>query len=251
MTELSAFGYRGGDNPIHNLDPRFKLLCVVLVGLAAFRATPPVLAGLTLLLAAAAGQARLRVGRALYELRYMAVLLVMVFAARAVSTPGEPMVRIGHVALTRAGIFQGGVVCWRLAVVALAGLLLTATTSGAGIRAGIAALLRPVPGVPHQRVATALGLFMRFLPMILTLAAETGDAQKARGVENRKNPLYRLPRFALPLMRRSLQRADRLALAMAARGYCEDRTEPVLTAGASDWLALAVCTLALAAAWAT
>lgn len=249
MTEISAFGYRSGDNPIHNLDPRFKLLCVALVGLATLRGEPPVLAGLTLLLSVAAGQARLSVGSAMYELRYMALLLLMVFAARAVSTAGEAVVRIGPMALTREGMFQGGVVCWRLAVVALAGLLLTATTPGSGIRAGIAALLRPVPGIPHQRVATALGLFMRFLPMILTLAAETADAQKARGVENRKNPLYRMPRFALPLMRRSLQRADRLALAMAARGYCEERTEPVLAAGPSDWLALAVCLLFLAAAF--
>jgi len=64
-------------------------------------------------------------------------------------------------------------------------------------------------------------------------------AQRARAVENRKNPIYRLTKFVIPFIRRTFESADRLALAMEARGYTENRTQPQFSIRIRDWIALA------------
>ena len=100
--------------------------------------------------------------------------------------------------------------------------------------------LKPVPLIPEKKVAVMMGLILRFVPVILDQARETANAQKARAVENRKNPVFRLIKFGLPLIRRTFERADDLILAMEARAYTEHRTDPQLVAGKRDWIALMV-----------
>ena len=121
------------------------------------------------------------------------------------------------------GCTTGLLVSWRLLLIILAGVFLSTTTRAAEVKAGVQWLLDPVPLVPAGRVATMMGLILRFMPLVLEQARETAAAQRARGVENRKNPVYRLRVYAVPLLRRSFERADRLALAMEARCYSEQR----------------------------
>jgi energy-coupling factor transporter transmembrane protein EcfT len=85
-----------------------------------------------------------------------------------------------------------------------------------------------------------MGLVARFVPVILNQAKETVEAQRARCVENRRNPLDRLIRIGIPLIRRTFAQADKMAVAMEARCYVENRTDPELAAKRIDWLALAV-----------
>jgi biotin transport system permease protein len=241
MAELSAFGFRPGDSLLHRIDPRFKLGSLMLLSLAALHGQVVPLSLITVPLLWLGCRSRLPLKGAAAELRYFSILLLAVFAARALWTPGTPLVGVWGVAVTRQGVADGILVCWRLAVVILAGLLLTSTTRHGDLRAGIQMLLQPLPRIPHQRIATTMGLILRFIPMIFHQAAETAMAQKSRGVENRRNPIYRLTCFVLPLLRGTVGRADDLALAMAARGYTEDRTGPELVVRPRDWLALWVC----------
>jgi energy-coupling factor transporter transmembrane protein EcfT len=103
--------------------------------------------------------------------------------------------------------------------------------------------LKPFAFIPGKRIATMMGLTTRFIPVILNQANETAAAQRARCVENRKNPVYRLIRLGIPLIRRTFERADRLAIAMEARCYSENRTDPELCAARTDWIALVVMML--------
>ncbi len=84
-----------------------------------------------------------------------------------------------------------------------------------------------------------LGLVVRFMPVILEQAATTSDAQRARAGENRRNPIRRLTAFGIPLMRRTFETADNLAVAMEARCYSETRTDPRLATGRRDWVVFA------------
>jgi energy-coupling factor transporter transmembrane protein EcfT len=52
--------------------------------------------------------------------------------------------------------------------------------------------------------------------------------------------MYRLRKLLIPLMRRIFARADNLAVAMEARCYSENRTDPELKSGPADWVALGV-----------
>ncbi|OEU72588.1 MAG: hypothetical protein BA864_00865 [Desulfuromonadales bacterium C00003093] len=123
-------------------------------------------------------------------------------------------------------------------LIVLAGLLFVSTTRPSEIRAAVEWFLSPFPFIPGKRVATMMSLIIRFIPVILEQAKETSDAQRARGVENRKNPVYRLMKLAVPLVRRTFESADKLAVAMEARCYTEKRVNIELYATRNDWIAL-------------
>jgi energy-coupling factor transporter transmembrane protein EcfT len=170
------------------------------------------------------------------ELRWVFFLLALVFIARVFSTDGAPLAGLGPVAVTREGLREGTLVCLRLVLVFIVGAAFIATTRSSEIKAGVQWFLKPVPWVPAERVATMLSLVARFMPVILEQAAKTSDAQRARASENRRNPIRRLTAFGIPLMRRTFETADNLAVAMEARCYSETRTDPDVTTGRKDWL---------------
>jgi len=240
MAELTAFSFRAGKSLLYCLDPRFKLLFLILISLTSLKAGSWGMlflsGGLLWLLPAA----RLSLFPVLRELRYFLLLLLVVFAARALAIPGDAVLTAKFMTLTRQGLFDGALVCWRLLLVVLLGLVLTATTRAAEMRAAVEWILKPIPLLPAKRIGTMMGLIMRFIPVILNQAKETAEAQRSRGVENRKNPVYRLTKLGIPLIRRTFENADRLIVAMESRCYCENRTGPELMSTRRDWAALLV-----------
>lgn len=238
MAELTAFGFRPGRSILHGIDVRFKLLFLVLISLASLKAQVPSLSILTLVLAVVLLRSGLGFRSSLKEFRYVILLLALIFVARAFSTPGSAVIEFKWIAFTREGLYDGAVVCWRLMVVIMTGLTFVLTTRPSEMKAGVEWLLNPFPLIPAKRIATMMSLIVRFIPVIFEQARETSDAQRARGVENRKNPVYRLKMFGIPLMRRTFEKADKLAVAMEARCYSENRTDPELSSGIRDWIAL-------------
>lgn len=238
MTELTAFGYRSGTSVLHGLDVRFKLVFLVLISLASLKAHALELAVLTCTLFVLIINAGVTAKSIVDLLRYVFFLLMLVFIARALSTPGSPLFTFKAISVTREGIYVGAIICWRLVLVIMIGLSMVATTRSSEIRAAVEWFLRPFPFIPEKRVSIMMGLIMRFIPVIFDQAKVTVDAQRARGIENRKNPMYRLKKLALPLMRRTFERADKLANAMEARCYTENRTDPELLSRRRDWIAL-------------
>jgi len=240
MAELTPFSYRSGRSILHAMDARFKLLFLILISLASLKAGAwglPVLSGGLLVMLSVA---RLSSVAILKELRYFLFLLVVVFTARALTTPGEVVFTLKLMTLTREGLADGILVCWRLLLIVLLGFVLAATTRASEIRAAVEWVLKPIPAVPAKRIGTMMGLILRFIPVIFNQARETAEAQRARGIENRKNPLYRLAKLGIALIRRTFENADRLIVAMESRCYSENRTGPVLIAAKRDWIALLV-----------
>lgn len=248
MAELT-YGYRPGRSALHRLDARLKLLLALLASAAVLHASVPGVIWAAVVLAGGAVVARLRVDPASGEMRWLGIFLAFVFAARAVSAEGEPVFTTPFATVTADGLRDGVTVCLRLALAYLIGALLMATTRSAEIRTAVRWFLKPVPLVPAERVATMLGLMVRFVPMVMEASARTGEAQRARAVENRGNPVLRLGWMTLPLMRRVIVISDRLTLAMEARCYSEERTWPALAAGRRDWLVFAAACAALAPAF--
>jgi energy-coupling factor transporter transmembrane protein EcfT len=238
MAELTIFGFRQGASFLHQLDVRFKLIFLVLISLASLKAQVPGLSLLTLILVVALINVRVSLGSILKDLRYASVLLIFIFAARALSTSGSALVEFKIISITREGLYEGALVCWRLVIVIITGMAFVLTTRPSEIKAAVEWILRPFPFVPAKRIATMMSLIVRFMPVIFQQAKETLDAQRARGVENRKNPVYRLVKLGIPILRRTFERADKLALAMEARCYSENRTDPRLSSGIKDWIAL-------------
>ncbi len=101
-----------------------------------------------------------------------------------------------------------------LAVLVLLAALVTLTTRTTALVDAVVTACRPlrVLRVDAERVGLMIALGIRCVPVVVGLAQDVRDAQRARG-------LSASPRaFAVPLIVRSLRHADALGEAMVARG---------------------------------
>jgi energy-coupling factor transporter transmembrane protein EcfT len=240
VAELTVFSFQPGTSLVHKLDARFKILFLILISLTSLSGGFAGLGIITCLLTTLTFHSRLPLKSGLKELRFFLFLLLLVLFARTLTTPGAALIEINSYAVTRPGLISGALICWRLAIVALMGFLFVFTTPPSEIKAAVQWFFKPFGFIPGRRIATMMGLIARFVPVILNQAKETVDAQRARCVENRRNPLSRLIRLGIPLIRRTFAQADEMAVAMEARCYVENRTDPELSAKRIDWLALGV-----------
>ena len=247
MAESLALHFQPGKSVLHQFDPRLKTLSLLIVSPSIMIARPAGLMILSLALMATMSRTGLNWRSVVRELRYFGFLLLAVFLSRAVFTPGSVMIGAGPIHLTDSGLFSGFLICWRLVLAAVAGLIFAATTRPKEIRATVQWLLAPIPGIPAKRLGVMIGLIVRFIPLVLDQARETMAVQKARCVECRKNPYYRLTRFALPVLRKTIKLADRLVMAMTARCYNETGTPLAMRTRPTDWLTfgvvLGLCTI--------
>jgi len=267
MAELTSFGYSAGDSLLHRIDTRFKIISIILLSLVNLNVNFGGLGLLTVILLGVIIYARLPLVSGFKELRYFLILLILIFITRVFSTDGIEVVNLKYFTISRQGITNGIRVCWRLALIVILGFAFISTTPPSAIKAAVQWFLKPVPFIPEKKVAVMMGLILRFIPVILDQARETAEAQKARAVENRKNPVYpvildqaretaeaqkaravenrknpvyRLTKFGFPLIRRTFERADDLVVAMEARAFSEHRTDPELNADQRDWICLLV-----------
>jgi len=242
VAELTAFGYFSGNSLLHSLDSRFKLLFIAVLSLVSLNLNFAALGIISILLLGFIIYSRLPLYAMFKELRFFFILLAFVFVARALSTGGDPVIEVKFFSVSGEGLSDGLLVCWRLALVVLLAFTMVTTTRPSDIKAAVQWYLKPVPFIPEKKVAIMMGLILRFVPVIFDQAAETAEAQRARCVQNRKNPVYRLVKLGFPLLRRTFERADDLVAAMEARGFTENRTDPQLVAHRRDWIALFVIT---------
>lgn len=237
MAELTFVRYYPGRSIIHKLDVRVKLGALLLFTIATARADFGELALLGIIIITGLVLVRPTVARRPVALFWWVGFLALVFCARALTTDGTPLFSISIFTVTREGVLNGLLFAARLAVIGLLGVLMVISTRSIEIKAGIQWLLGPVPKLPSARVATMLGLILRFIPMIFEQAGRTSAAIKARGIERRLNPIYRIRHFALPFVRRLFEDTDNLILAMQARSYQDRRTDPHLAFQTIDWVA--------------
>jgi energy-coupling factor transporter transmembrane protein EcfT len=164
--------------------------------------------------------------RLVTQLKAFLLFLILIFFFRWAGTPGDPMVTLYGFSLTHQGFTSGSLVSLRFLVIMLLGLMLTATTRSMEIKAAIQWFFKPIPFIPEKRVAVMAGLAIKFMPLILDNAREVTYAVNARCGNLRKNPVRRLVNLSWPLLKKTFQSADDLSLAMQARCYNENRTEP-------------------------
>jgi len=243
MAELTSFSYRPGISLIHKIDARFKLLFIVIIGLSSLKSSLPGV----LLLSVFVVYGLVRIGISLWQvvrdLYIFIFFLAFVFAIRAFSADGAVFITIFGMGLTYDGLIEGSLVCLRIILMILLGLLFTSTTRIAEVKAAIDWIFKPLPFISGSRVSTMTGLMMRFIPVILEQARETASAQKARSIENRKNPVYRMVKFSVPLIERIFYNAGRISMAMEARCYSDIRTGQKLSSKMGDWITLLVIVL--------
>lgn len=245
-------GYQPGTSLLHELDARVKLLALAAISISSLSAGGVLLVLACMVTAAGIHLARCPLLACIVAMKWYMVLLFCVIVARTLTTAGDPLFPAGvsfatslieTLPMSWQGLMAGVLLALRLLLVALLGLLLTLTTRPSHLRAAVEWFLAPVPLIPHRQVATMVGLLVRFIPVILNQAAEVGEALRSRSVDNRANPWRRMTALAMPLLRRTFVTADRLAMAMEARCYGNERTAHSFRLTHRDWWAMGVALL--------
>jgi len=218
--------YFPGDSLLHRLDPRTKVVAVLSAAVSVLAAADwqglglaalPVLASLFL--------TRLPVRVFLHGLRGFWVLLAITFLVQLFTIPGEMLLELGPLGISRDGLEAATLIFLRLSLLILAASLLTLTTSPISLTAGLESMLSPFRriGVPAHELAMMMTIALRFIPTLLQEAQILLKAQRSRGAHfSAGNPARwaksLLPLF-VPLFAGALRRAEDLATAMEARCY--------------------------------
>jgi biotin transport system permease protein len=192
--------YRDGDTPLHRLPAWLKLAVLVAAGVVLFAVHDP----RWLLAACGAGAALLVLARAGFGFVWRhARGLLLILAVLAAFT-----------AYFNGWLHAVEVVARVIALAALA-LAVTVSTRSSDLVAVCERALRPLEALrllDAGRVALALALALRFVPELWRNYQEIREAQAARGLA--ANPLA----LAVPLIVRTLARAEEVADAIDARG---------------------------------
>lgn len=234
-----------GDTMPHRMDPRVKLVVLLVSTLASFCAPAPwgmlvVCAGL----AAALVASRTSPATVLLGLRPAAVVLAISVLSNAIVLVGQPGVSLD-------GLTRSAVVVARIALVVGFALVFSSTTAPPAIADGIAALMAPLrrAGVPVGALAMSASVALRFIPLTVEEADRIRCAQRARGARlDEGGPVRRLGGWAqvlVPLIVGLFRRADELAQAMTDRCYTGERTDMMGGLSPRDVIVLLGC-----AAWA-
>lgn len=238
MADMNIFSFRSGNTALHCLDVRYKAVLVCMVSLALLKSGFAGCFVCFLVLSWLVFATGISFMHLLGQLKWFIVLLAVMFAVRSLTVPGTPVFGFWDIVVTREGMTRGALVAMRFFLVMMTGLLFSATTRPADLKSAAQWFLKPVPFVPEKRVAIMISLFLRFLPLILTQGRQVSDAVNARCGNLNKNPVRRIRYLVLPLLKKTFQAADSLCLAMDARCYSEDRTDPVFKTGGKEMVFL-------------
>jgi cobalt/nickel transport system permease protein len=215
--ELHRVGVAGNPaSPIHRLDPRAKIVGlagITLVGVSTPLDAWPAFAACALALAAIAAIAR--VGPDVIWSRARVILPLVLFVAVFVPfVRGGPQVAVGPLSLSEAGLATFALVTAKATIGTVSAVLLGATTGFPDVLHGLERMRAP-------RLLTVIAAFMyRYLFVIADEARRMRAGLAARGYRPRHAiQAAALGRVVTALFLRTYDRAERVYLAMLARGY--------------------------------
>jgi energy-coupling factor transport system permease protein len=233
---VSIGQYRSGSSYIHRLTPATKYLWLLALMVAGIASSTYAGAILPLAVALAVGAAAgIRPGFLLRGIKPLIPLLAVTAVLQALfSWPGDSsaiLVSLGPLAFTadKARIVLMMFVR-TLSLMTLIGLFTSVTSEAESVH-GIEDIFAPLDRLsraaarPAHRLALAVGIALRSVPIIVGELESIAKAQASRGADlgsGRGGPIAKarayLPLF-VPVTVRALERAELLAEAMEARGY--------------------------------
>ncbi len=259
LKDLIIGQYWPGNSFVHRLDPRIKIVAVLILVITLLLTDRwPGNALLAIFALMVISLARIP-GRSLYRgLRPLRWFILLTFFLHLFFTPGVALALPGPLKMiTREGLDNGLLMGFRFLLLIVITALLTLTTSPIKFTVGLERLLRPLRrvGLPVSEMALMMSIALRFIPTMTEEADQIMKAQEARGAVFKsgelKNRLRALLALVIPLLIGSFQRAEELAVAMEARGFhgVEGRSSmQELRAGPLEHLAWIVALMVGAAA---
>lgn len=256
MNNIALGRYLPLNSPIHKLDPRAKIGCLILMMIAIF--LPAGWVGYALIAASVlflTTLSKLKLNflwRSMKPMLFMLsfLLIINLFMLRS----GYVLFTIGSFEIYSDAVFNTLYIMVRLMLMIMLTTVLTATTKPLDLTLGIEDLLTPlkVLHVPAHEIAMMISIALRFIPTLIEETQRIMKAQASRGVDmeegSLKEKVMAILSLIVPLFVSAFQHADDLANAMEARGYVPDHTRTrykQLKMQTSDYILMGVTILIL------
>ena len=257
LKDVTLGQYFPGDTVVHRLDPRTKLILVIVYIVALFCAKSYVsyaVVAAFLILCMCLSRIRLRV--IVKGLKPLLLIIVLTGLLNMFYTPGRELVHFWIFTITWEGLRNAVFMISRIVMLIFGTFLLTYTTSPITLTDAMELLMSPLKRikVPVHELSMMMCIALRFIPTLISETDKIISAQKARGADFESGNLIRRAKalipILVPLFISAFRRADELAVAMESRCYHggkgRTRMKQLRMAG-RDYLALAFGILLLAA----
>ena len=224
LKDVTLGQYFPGDTVVHRLDPRTKLILVVLYIIALFNTSGWVSNGLILVLTLVCMRvANIRLKNIFKGLKPMLFIIVLTALLNLFYTRGTP-IREGWI-ITWEGLDRAVKMILRITLLITGTFLLTYTTSPMALTDGLEHLLNPLKKlkVPVHALTLMMSMALRFIPTLIEETDKIMSAQRARGADFETGNLIQRAKALLPILVplfvSAFRRADELAVAMESRCY--------------------------------
>jgi energy-coupling factor transport system permease protein len=228
LKDITLGQYFPGNTVIHRLDPRTKLIMVVVYIVALFMANYGIVS-YAVIAAFLLGSIRLST----IELKTITkglkpVLFIMIFTAllNMLYTGGSHvLVSFWVFTITLEGVRNAIFIVLRIMMLIIGTFLLTYTTSPISLTDGLESLMNPLKKikVPVHELAMIMSIALRFIPTLIEETDKIISAQKARGADFETGSILQRAKalipILVPLFISAFRRADELAVAMECRCY--------------------------------
>jgi len=227
LSKMLLGRYIPGNSMIHRIDPRAKIIAVLLFMIIVFFANH--WTGYLLLILFVLSLTKLAGLSLIFlfnGLKLILLLIIFTFMMHLFFTKGGTvLIDAGWFTIESEGIVHGIYITIRLAMLILITTLLTLTTSPLSLTDAIERICRPlkVLRVPVHEIAMMMSISLRFIPTLMDETEKIIKAQSARGstfmTGSLKSRLNALTPIFIPLFISAFKRAEEMAVAMEVRGY--------------------------------
>ncbi|MBE6981154.1 MAG: energy-coupling factor transporter transmembrane protein EcfT [Ruminococcaceae bacterium] len=230
LKDITLGQFFPGKSFIHRLDPRTKLLFLVVYIVVLFTADNWISYGVVfafLLLSIAISRIPLKaIVRGMKPLLF---ILIFTGILNLFFTDGEHvLVKWWIITITQEGVVRAIFMVSRILMLITGTFLLTYTTSPIALTDGLESLLGPLKKIklPVHELSMMMCIALRFIPTLIEETDKIMSAQKARGADFESGNLFQrvkaLIPILVPLFISAFRRADELATAMECRCYHGD-----------------------------
>ena len=226
LKDVTLGQYFPGETSVHKLDPRTKLVLVIVYIVALFLAKGAASYALVAAcLLAVIGISKIHLKVIVKSLKPLLLIIVLTALLNLFYGSGEPLVQFWIFKITKEGIENAVFMVLRIALLVAGTFMLTYTTSPIALTDGLESLLGPLKklGAPVHELAMMMCIALRFIPTLIEETDKIMSAQKARGADFESGNLLSRAKalipILVPLFISAFRRADELATAMECRCY--------------------------------
>ena len=227
LKDITLGQYFPGHSFVHRLDPRTKLIMLVVYIVALFTAVNWVSYALCLaFLGVTIAISTIPLKSIVRGMKPLVFILVFTGILNLFFTGGETvLVSFWNITITKEGLIRTIFMVVRILLLISGTFLLTYTTSPIALTDGLESLLGPLKVIrlPVHELSMMMCIALRFIPTLIEETDKIMCAQKARGADFESGNLMQrvkaLVPILVPLFISAFRRADELATAMECRCY--------------------------------